>query len=102
MPSSMFHVLPHVWQPTSSGFIKSGVSALSNGLGKTPVSNTTKASLGVPSVISTKEIRFLNSEAGGLLLVLRHVLRILMIYVFSSQFQIAKSAPNFLLYDSPS
>merc|ERR1719215_874885 len=82
MPSSLFHVLPHVWQPTSFGFIKSGVSASSNGLGKTPVSNTTKASLGVPSVISTNEIRFLNSEAGGLLLVLRHVLKILMMYVF--------------------
>merc|ERR1740123_2049564 len=51
MPSSLFHVLPHVWQPTSFGFIKSGVSASANGLGKTPVSNTTKASLGVPSVI---------------------------------------------------
>merc|ERR1719499_1372459 len=59
MPSSLFHVLPHVWQPMSSSFIKSGVSASDNGLGKTPVSNTTKASLGVPSVISTKEIRFL-------------------------------------------
>merc|ERR1719270_2655599 len=94
MPSSLFHVLPHVWQPTSFGFIKSAVS------------NTTKASLGVPSVISTKEIRFLNSEAGGLLLVLRHVPKILMMYDFSTSssvvFQIAKSAPNFLLYDSPS